>query len=169
MTTGTGVHDMKDTPTTPNSTKGKPSSGNTSAKEIHRPGLVTTNLSQPFWDRANAGELLIQDCAACGHRQHYPRNICTNCWSEDLTWMTAAGTGVVWTFTIVEKPGHPAWAAETPYAIALVELDEGPRVMTRIIDCPVDEVAVAMAVKLRPTWDEHLEQTLLNFAPTASV
>ncbi|WP_240372055.1 Zn-ribbon domain-containing OB-fold protein [Brevibacterium zhoupengii] len=135
---------------------------------IRRPGLVTTPLSQPFWDLANDGEFAIQNCVDCGHRQHYPRNICINCWSENLTWMTAAGTGTVWTFTVVEKPGHPAWAPDTPYVIALVELDEGPRAMTRIVDCPPAEVAVGMAVTLQPTWDEQLEQTLLNFAPAAS-
>lgn len=168
MTTGTGVTDMKDEPQPSASTAGKPSAAHSPSTEIRRPDLVTTPLSQPFWDRANSGEFLIQACADCGHRQHYPRNICTDCWSENLTWMTASGTGIVWTFTVVEKPGHPAWVAETPYAIALVELAEGPRVMSRIIACPPAEVAVGMAVTLRPTWDEQLEQTLLNFAPTAS-
>lgn len=159
---------MNDDPQAPATPGGEVSTKRSTASVILRPGLVTTQLSQPFWDHANDGELLIQDCGDCGHRQHYPRNICTSCWSEDLSWMTAAGTGIVWTFTIVEKPGHPAWATETPYVIALIELDEGPRVMTRIIDCASAEVAVGMAVTLRPTWDEQLEQTLLNFAPTAS-
>lgn len=135
--------------------------------EIPRPGLVTTPLTKPFWDRANDGELLMQRCLDCGHRQHYPRNLCTICWSENLTWMIASGRGTVWTFTVVDKPGHPAWVVETPYVIALVELEEGPRLTARILDCPTTEVAVGMAVSLRPTWDDQLNQTLLNFAPTA--
>ncbi|RGE23652.1 Zn-ribbon domain-containing OB-fold protein [Leucobacter sp. wl10] len=133
-----------------------------------RPGLVTTPLTQRFWDAANDDELLIQRCRDCGHRQHYPRNICTGCWSEQLEWQAASGRGTVWTFTVVEKPGHPAWAGETPYTIALVELEEGPRLMTRLIDCAPDGVAVGMDVVLRPTRDEQLGQTLITFAPAAS-
>lgn len=139
----------------------------TTTPAIRRPGLVTTPLTQPFWDRANDGQMLIQSCRDCGHRQHYPRNLCTTCWSENLDWKAACGTGVVWTFTVVEKPGHPAWVAEAPYAIALVELEEGPRVMARILDCLPEEVKVGMPVTLRPAWDGQLKQMLLNFAPAS--
>lgn len=135
---------------------------------IQRPGLVTTTLTQPFWDSANDGQMLIQYCSDCGHHQHYPRNLCTNCWSKDLNWVSASGRGTVWTFTVVEKPGHPAWAAEVPYAIALVELEEGPRVMARILDCAPADVRVGLSVTLRPTWDEQLKQMLLNFAPAST-
>jgi uncharacterized protein len=132
---------------------------------VRRPGLVTTPLSEPFWKAADDGQLLLQFCGECGHRQHYPRNICTHCWSEDLTWTRAAGTGVVWAFTVVGIPGHPAWVDDTPYAIALVELDEGPRVMTGIVDCAPADVQVGLPVVLQPTWDDQLDQNLLTFAP----
>jgi uncharacterized OB-fold protein len=140
----------------------------TPPKSVRRPGLVTTPLTEPFWDRANEGELLIQHCSSCGHRQHYPRNICISCWADEPLWMSASGNGVVWTFTVVEKPGHPAWVDEVPYVIALVELEEGPRVMTRIVDYPPELVSVGMPVSLAPTWDEQLKQMLLSFAPAVS-
>jgi uncharacterized OB-fold protein len=132
---------------------------------VRRPGLVTIPLTEPFWKAANDGAFLLQECGSCGHRQHYPRNLCGRCWSEDLSWTRASGEGTVWTFTVVEMPGHPAWAAETPYVIAVVELDEGPRAMTRVIDCAAEDMRVGMRVVLRPTWDEQLEQLLLTFAP----
>ncbi|MFE1084524.1 MULTISPECIES: Zn-ribbon domain-containing OB-fold protein [Brevibacterium] len=140
----------------------------TTTPATRRPGLVTTTLTQPFWDSANDGQMLIQHCSDCGHQQHYPRNLCTTCWSEDLNWISASGRGVVWTFTVVEKPGHPAWAAEVPYVIALVELEEGPRLMARILDCAPADVRVGLPVTLRPTWDEQLKQMLLNFAPASN-
>ena len=130
-----------------------------------RPRLVTTALTDNFWDQANFGQLLLQRCNSCGNYQHYPRSMCSQCWSESLEWMPSGGNGSVWTFTVVHIPGHPAWSDETPYTIALVELDEGPRVMTRIINCPPEEVSVGMAVQIHPTWDEQLNQTLLNFEP----
>lgn len=132
---------------------------------IRRPALVTTPLAEPFWSAANTGEFLLQHCASCGYQQHYPRNLCVRCWSEDLSWTPASGAGVIWTFTVVEIPGHPAWAAEVPYVIAVVELDEGPRVMTRIVNCDVERARVGMRVTLQPTWDEQLEQQLLTFGP----
>ncbi len=76
--------------------------------------------------------------------------MCRACWSENLGWIRAAGTGTVWTFTVVSKPGHPAWEQDTPYVLALVELDEGPRMMTNIIDCDPATVHVGLRVQLAP-------------------
>src|SRR5690625_5225040 len=108
---------------------------------------------------------MLQRCQTCGKYQHYPRSMCSACWSQEWEWTPAQGRGSVWTFTTVHIPGHAAWSGETPYTIALVELEEGPRVMTRIEECPPDEVHIGMAVQMQPTWDLQLDQTLLNFEP----
>jgi uncharacterized OB-fold protein len=112
-----------------------------------RPAAVTTPLTQHYWDAAAHGRLLVQRCITCGHHQHYPRTLCTACWSDDLTWVEAKGTGHVATLTVVHMPGHPAWQRETPYVLALVELDEGPRLMTNITGTDPENVYVGMPVR----------------------
>jgi uncharacterized OB-fold protein len=135
---------------------------------IARPAIVSVPLTQPFWDAANEGTLLVQRCDRCGHVQHYPRNICVKCWSHELQWVVAAGTGTIWTFTVVNVPGHPAWSAEVPYVLALVELDEGPRLMTNIIGCDPNDVQVGQRVVLTPSRPSGSNQTLMQFSPSSS-
>jgi len=135
----------------------------TDTRLIPKPGFVFTSRSSPYWQRASEGELLLQRCRDCGHLQHYPRSLCVRCWSHDLDWQQAAGTGTVWTYTVVAIPGHPAWGPHVPYVLALVELDEGPRLMTNIVDCPPDTVYCGQAVRLLPGRDETDNQTLLQF------
>ncbi|MPZ74230.1 MAG: hypothetical protein GEU74_13535 [Nitriliruptorales bacterium] len=100
---------------------------------VPRPGRLSTPATAEYWRAAAGGRLLLQVCHACGHRQLYPRTLCSRCWSEALGWRESAGTGVVRTFTVIEVPGHPAWHGETPYIVALVELDEGPCLLTGVL------------------------------------
>lgn len=117
---------------------------------VPRPAGISTPATAAYWTAAAAGRLSIQSCARCGHRQHYPRTLCARCWSDDVQLIPAAGTGTVETFTVVHAPGHPAWIADVPYVLALVELDEGPRLMTNIVGVPVDGVYVGQRVTLSP-------------------
>lgn len=119
--------------------------------DVPKPTRVTTALTEPFWEHAENGELLFQHCLACGLNQLYPRGVCRRCWSDDLGWVAAAGTGTVWTVTVIHKPSHPAWADEAPYAVAIVELDEGPRLTTRVLGCAPEDVIVGARVRLCPT------------------
>ena len=131
---------------------------------VSKPGPVTTALTEPYWAAADQGELLIQSCKQCGHFQHYPAALCRRCWSEGLSWTRSKGLGTVWAFTVVGIPGHPAWRDETPYVLALVELDEGPRLMTNVVDCSVGTVHVGLRVELSPLRDD---QPPLQFTPIA--
>jgi len=133
---------------------------------VARPGGTTTPATAPYWTAAADGRLLIQRCGGCGHLQHYPRTLCARCWSAELDLIAAAGTGTVWTYTIVHHPGHPAWNTEVPYVLALVELDEGPRLMTNIVDVPVDQVHVGQRVTLTPP-DAAADPPVLAFTPSA--
>lgn len=133
-----------------------------------KPGFISTPLSSAYWQQAGGGELLLQCCRDCGHLQHYPRSLCIRCWSHDLIWQPATGTGTVWTFTVVTIPGHPAWSSQVPYVLALVELEEGPRLMTNIVGCPPDSVYCGQAVRLRPGREETDNQTLLQFTPSST-
>lgn len=130
-----------------------------------KPGRVTTPLTSKVWDRAEQGELALQQCRQCGQAQFYPRSVCSHCWSADLEWTTAKGTGTIWTFTEIHKPGHAAWADEAPYPIAIVELDEGPRMTTRIVGANPDGVKVGARVRLNPDGDPPLSFVLDESPP----
>jgi uncharacterized OB-fold protein len=92
--------------------------------------------STAYWQALREHRVLFQRCGACGHSQLYFRALCRSCWSRDLHEVQAAGSGTVHSFTICHSVGNRALAAELPYALALVDLDEGPRVMTRIAGEP---------------------------------
>lgn len=134
---------------------------------VPRPGAIMTPVTAAYWDAAVDGRLLLQRCGSCGHVQHYPRTLCGACWSPDVTWVDAAGTGAVATFTVVHVPGHPAWAGEVPYVLALVELDEGPRLLTNVVGIPPSAVVVGQRVRLaRPAATPPGDgPALLQFAP----
>ncbi|HSF26534.1 MAG TPA: Zn-ribbon domain-containing OB-fold protein [Actinomycetes bacterium] len=138
---------------------------------VPRPPMLSTPATAPYWAAAAVGRLLLQRCRSCGRLQHYARTLCAGCWSEDLDWVEAAGTGTVWTLTVAHVPGHPAWAAAAPYVLAIVELDEGPRLLTNVVGVPPQSVAVGQRVRLVRHTDSCPEgdPALLQFTPLESV
>ncbi|MEM7271837.1 MAG: Zn-ribbon domain-containing OB-fold protein [Actinomycetota bacterium] len=114
--------------------------------------------SQPFWDATADGRLTLQRCADCGTVVWWPRAICPACQSFDLGWFDAAGTGRVYSYTVVHR-SVGQWRDATPYIVAYVELDEGPRVMTNLVD--VDPADVAVDAPVRVVWHDTGEGTAL--------
>jgi len=104
-----------------------------------------------FWDALRAGELRIQRCSVCGAFRHPPRPVCAQCGATESDWPVVAGTGEVWSFTIVHTPTLPAFTARVPYGAVVVRLDEGVFLVSNVVDCPVDELAVGTRVELAPT------------------
>ena len=110
--------------------------------------------SEAYWTAANDGELVVQQCEDCGERQLYPRTVCRHCWSRDLSFEQAEGTGVVYSFAENHVPGHPTYDDETPYVVALVELDlpdENPssrpvRLTTHVVDCSLEDIEIGLPV-----------------------
>jgi len=98
--------------------------------------------TQPFWDAAAQGRLLYQHCLACEKPQFYPRSTCVNCQSGRLEWRESQGKGSIATFTEVLRPPLAAFKAMTPYVIALVDLDEGFRMMVNIVAGDKDKLAI---------------------------
>lgn len=92
---------------------------------------VTTETA-PFFKSAAEGRLEIQKCSDCGRYQHYPRRFCTSCLSANIGFVPVSGRGTVYTFTICRIPGHPSMQERVPYAIAMIDLEEGPRLMAGI-------------------------------------
>jgi uncharacterized OB-fold protein len=91
---------------------------------------------------------LLQQCGQCDANIFYPRVNCTECGSTDLTDVAASGKGTVYTYTIARRPTHAAFADAGPYVIAVVELDEGPRLTTNIVGCEPEAVTIGMAVEV---------------------
>jgi uncharacterized OB-fold protein len=104
--------------------------------------------TQPFWDGAADEKLVVQRCEACGGWQFYPRPFCKACWSEDVRWAEASGDGTLYTYSIVRRNDLPPFGDRVPYAAAIVELAEGPRMVSEVVDCPLDEVAIGMALRV---------------------
>ena len=114
-----------------------------------RPQPIPDALSQPWWDAVADGRLLIQRCTACASYQFYPRAHCTACFVPGPVWVEAAGTGRLHTFTVVHRTPNAEFAG-APYAFAIVELDEGVRLATTIVDADLDRLACEDRVRLVP-------------------
>ncbi len=114
----------------------------------NKPLPTVSGETKPFWDACRRGQLLIQKCDRCDEYQFYPRGICANCWSEDIKWVTASGKGTLWTYTVTYQNRTPGFAEDVPYVLALVELEEGVKMFTNIIECPPSDVSIGMPVEV---------------------
>ena len=101
----------------------------------------TNQETQPFWDAAAEGKLLIKKCTACGEPHFYPRTHCPFCFSDKTEWVEASGRGTIYTYSVMRR-------APIPYAIAYVTLAEGPTMMTNIVDCDLDKIKIGQTVRL---------------------
>ena len=122
----------------------------TDLSTLNVPGPTPIPLTEPFWQAAAEGRLLIQRCGGCERAVFYPREICPHCWSDRLAWEEASGRGRLKSFSAIWKPGHPGWISAAPYVVGLVELDEGPTMLSHIFTSIAAPV-VGVCVKLRPT------------------
>jgi uncharacterized OB-fold protein len=100
-----------------------------------------------FWKATADGRLLFTRCNACGEAVWYPRPICPFCHSSDTAWEESSGRGTIYTYTIVHRGPGP-WASASPYVAAYVQLEEGPRMMTNIVDCDPATLEIGQAVEL---------------------
>jgi uncharacterized OB-fold protein len=116
--------------------------------EWNKPLPTISGETKPYWDHCRRGQLLVQKCDICGEYQFYPRGICANCWSNDIQWITSSGKGTVWTFTVTYQNGTTGFAEDVPYVLALVELEEGVRMFTNIVECDPRSVTIGMPVEV---------------------
>ena len=109
-----------------------------------------TPETQHFWDGTRAGELRLQRCNACGKVYFPPRPFCPACGSLSIEWVQASGRGTVYSYTINRRGGGdlPEYKEAPPYVLAYVQLEEGPRIMTNIVDCDVESVRIGQAVEV---------------------
>lgn len=109
-------------------------------------------FTRPYWDAAAEGHLLLRHCRACDRAHHYPREFCPHCWSEstDCAWVRASGRATLYTWSVVHRNDLPPFGTRVPYVAAVVDLAEGPRMMTEVVEC--EESALAIGMELRVTF-----------------
>ena len=113
-----------------------------------RPQPIPTAETAHYWRAALEGRLEIQHCRACSRHQFYPRRFCTLCLSDQIDWVPASGRGRIYTYTVCHVAAHPAFEARVPYAIAMIELEEGPRMLAGLVDTDLERLAVGMPVQV---------------------
>lgn len=123
------------------------------------PKPLIDNESKPFWDGLNRHELWIQKCEDCEKYIFYPRLLCPHCFSSQVGWVQASGQGTIYSYTVVHR-GMGPFADQTPYVVAIVELDEGVRMMTRILGSR-EQIAIGKAVTV--TFEQVDDDLILPY------
>ena len=126
---------------------------------------VPTPDTKPFWDAARRHELTLPRCRPCGSFFFFPRSVCPRCLSADIEWQQMSGRGTLHTFTVVYR-GAKGFPLGTPYVIAVVELAEGPRMMTNLVDAEPDPATLRIGMPVEVVFrDVSSEMTLPHFRP----
>jgi len=129
-----------------------------------KPLPIVDPESAPYWAALKERRLILKRCRDCGRHHFYPRALCPHCHSDALEWAEARGTGSVYSYTVARRPAGPAFMADAPYVVAVVDLDEGARMMTNIVTDDVESVRIGqrVAVHFDAVTDEV---TLPKFKP----
>ena len=125
-----------------------------------------TPETAPYWEAANRGELQIQRCNPCSRHYFYPRTACPRCGSTDVRWVTVSGRGRLHTYLINHRPA-PGFEDAAPYAIAVVELEEGPRMMANIVGVSNTPEELELDMSLEVRFEPRGEQMVPVFTPAA--
>lgn len=129
-----------------------------------KPAPVPTPETQPFWDATASGELRLQRCRPCDSHYFPPRPFCPTCLSDDVVWEPVSGRARLHSYVINHRPA-PGWTE--PYAIAVVELEEGPRMMSNIVEVDQTPEALVLDMDLEVTFEARGEMMLPVFRPTS--
>ena len=121
-----------------------------------RPLPELRNAGAEYWRAASKGTLTVPVCRACGQTFWHPRPCCPHCGSEDVNWRRSRGKGVIHTFTVVRQSSDAFFKSKVPYVVAMVLLDDGPMLMSNLVECDVDAVKIGMrvAVIFEPATDD---------------
>ncbi len=120
---------------------------------------VPNDDTTPFWEYCRAGELRVQRCSSCDEYRHPPRPMCRRCGSLEYEWAPLSGRGTVYSYIVTHQPIHPALQGRVPFTTVLVELDEGVRMTSNVVDCSPDEIAIGMPVAVG--FEQVNEETTL--------
>jgi len=116
--------------------------------ETSRPVPRPDDVTRPFWEACQRRELRFQQCAGCGHRWLPASVVCPRCWAEEAEWVLARGEGTVFSFAVYHRAYHPAFRPLVPYVVAVIELAEGPRLVSNVVGVRPEDVRVGIPVRL---------------------
>jgi len=130
-----------------------------------KPLPVVTDENRSFWEGCREGKLLLQYCEQCQQYQFYPRLYCMHCSSPRIQWVEVSGRGRIYSYTIIHRNKSPEFMHDTPYNVAIVQLDEGPRMMANIVQSDASQLRVDLPVTVvfDPVTDEI---SVPRFKPT---
>ena len=132
-----------------------------------KPLPQVTPEMKPFWDAARRHELVVQRCAGCGTHRFPARDICSRCLSREAAWTPVSGRGTVFSWAIMHQVYHPGFAADVPYAVVVIELEESARLVSNLVDCPPADIRAGMPVEV--VFDDVApDVTLPKFRPRRS-
>ncbi|MFM7141630.1 MAG: Zn-ribbon domain-containing OB-fold protein [Alphaproteobacteria bacterium] len=134
-----------------------------SATAFPKPVPKATPELAPFLEAAREGRLAVQRCTSCGSLRFPPRELCSRCWSREVEWTDASGRGEVFSFYVMHQVYHPGFAADVPYPVVVVKLEEGPLVVSNLVDCPRERLAVGLPVEV--AFEEREGVALPVFRP----
>ena len=135
----------------------------TDPNEIAFPLPEPNRYTQPFWDACQRSALEVPACQCCGKLFLPGGPVCPACWSTDIGARPVSGIGEVFTFTVYRHSYHPA--LKIPYVVALIELAEGPRLISNIVGCAPEDVEIGMAVTVQ--FEREGDFILPQFSPVA--
>jgi uncharacterized protein len=104
------------------------------------------DVNRPFWDGCGRGHLLVQRCSHCARLRYPAAVVCPNCLAPEAEWQRMSGRGQVFSFVVFHRAYHPAWEGKVPYTVALIELDEGPVMLSNVVGVDPAKLAVGLPV-----------------------
>ena len=128
-------------------------------KSYTKPLPAMVGLTKEFYGHVKNRELRFQKCADCGEWRHVPREMCPSCGSFEWGWERSSGKGTVFSWIVAARAMHPAFQADAPYAPVVVEMEEGVRLLSTVVDCAPDELVMDMPVEV--VFDDVTEEITL--------
>jgi uncharacterized protein len=136
----------------------------TTSTEYTKPLPVRTEANAPFWDSAKRHALEMQRCGGCDRFRYPVADFCPNCLSPEYEWQPVSGRATVYSYIIVHQRYDPSFAGDLPYNVAVVELEEGPRLVTNLVGVANDAIRVGMPLTV--SYDDVTDDfTLVKFRP----
>lgn len=124
-----------------------------------KPLPILGDDNRPFWDAARRNELRMQQCLDCGHIRYPINHVCPKCLSESAEWKQLSGRGEVFSYIVFHQVYHPGFAQDVPYNVAMIQLEEGPRMISNVIGVPNDQVKVGDKVEV--AFDKATEEVTI--------
>jgi len=135
-------------------------------KQYEKPLPEPRPETQIYWDACKRHELILPKCRSCGRFFFYPRAVCPHCMSRDIEWVGSRGRGKIWTFSVHHLGPTKAYKGDPPHVVAIIDIEEGCKMMSNIVGCSPEDVSIGMEVEV--VFDDVTDDiTLPKFKPIA--